>query len=197
MSLRRPRFPGLPLQPLPSRLFPVAGGPWPPATTLAGFMPGLAAMTSWPSPAVDVTAYSQFLDLQRKVWQMWVDSAQTIALRFMLAPPWMAYSPWVREEWIRMVSEKVAASHEAMNVAVTAGISGQNLNPRSLQKTAQGVLAPFSSRTRSNATRLGSRVLRGEAIAAAIPPIAPVATKRSRPKKARATAAPRRGTRHG
>ncbi len=194
MSSRSPRFPGLPMQGAASQLFPVAGGPWPPATTLAGFMPGLAALASWPPPRIDVASYGQFLDLQRKVWQMWVDSAQTIALRFMLAPPWMAYSPWVREEWVRMVSEKVAASTEAMNVAVKAGMTGQNLNPRSLQKTAQSVIDPFSSRTSSNASRLGSRVLRGDALVAAMPAL-PV--KRTKAKARPAATATRRSTRRG
>ena len=102
---------------------------------------------------------------------MWIDSAQTIALRFMLAPPWMAASPWVRKEWITMTAEKVAASHEAMNAAVKAGMSPASLNPRALPRTAEGVLAPFTSRTRSNASRLGSRVLNGEALSAALEPL--------------------------
>ena len=194
MFLRLPRYPGLPPQAFPSRLFPVAGGPWPATTTLAAYLPGLAALSAWPQPRIDVTAYSQYLDLQRKVWQMWIDSAQTIALRFMLAPPWMASSPWVREEWVRMVSEKVAASTEAMNVAVKAGINGDGLNPHAIQKTAQGVLAPFSTRTSSNATRLGSRVLRGEALAAAMPTLP--GTRAGSKGKATQAAARRRGRRH-
>lgn len=210
-SLHLP-FPGLPRSFFPPAPFATTGSPWSAATPSASYLPGLAALSSWPSPRFDITAYSQFLDLQHKVWQMWIDSAQTIALRLMLAPPWMAYSPWVREEWVRMVSEKVAASTEAMNVAVKAGIAGNGLHPHTLPKTAHGVLAPFSSRTSSNASRLGTRVLRGAPLAAAaalaMPPLGRVLPKagigskagtggKRGAKAARSVAAPRRGKRHG
>ena len=156
---------------------------------LAQFAPWAAA------PRLDVVAYGQFLELQRKVWQMWIDSAQTIALRFMLAPPWMAASPWVRNEWIRMTAEKVAASHESMNAAVKAGLSPGSLTPQSLPRTAEGVLAPVASRTRSNATRLGSRVLNGQALSAALEPITGKRPK-ARPAAAAKTTATKRGRRH-
>lgn len=164
----------------------------PPLTRLATTPFGGSPMIPWATPPrVDAATYGQFLDLQHKVWQMWVDSAQTIALRFMLAPPWMAASPWVRKEWVTMTTEKVAASREAMNAAVKAGLSPDSLTPRLLPRTAEGMLAPFTSRTRSNATRLGSRVLTGQALSAVLEPLTGKAGPHGIPVKAAAKATKR------
>lgn len=151
----------------------------------------------WASaPRGDIATIGQFLELQLKVWQMWIDSAQTIALRFLLAPPWMVASPWVRNEWLTMTAEKVAASHESMNAAVTAGLTAASFTPRALSRTAEGLLAPYSTRTRSNASRLGTRILNGEALSAALEPLA--GKRKRRPAKSSAVAAsPRRGRRRG
>ena len=171
----------------PMRSFPFANLSWPSANAVPDFLSRLAPWAS--PPRIDAKTYGQFLALQHKVWQMWIDSAQTIALRFMLAPPWMAASPWVRKEWVTMTTEKVAASHEAMSAAVKAGMSPESLTPHSLPRTAEGVLAPFTSRTRSNATRLGSRVLNGQALSAALEPLTGKVKRQGAATKAAARAA--------
>lgn len=179
-----PTFPGFPSLSL-------NGKAWPSTQPWSSLMSGLGALPPLgQAPRFDLSIFSDFLELQRRCWQLWVDSAQTIALRFMLAPPWMAASPWVREEWVKMTAEKVAASTEAINAAAIAGLRPDSYEPKAFSRTAHSVLAPFSSRTRSNATRLGSRALRSKnPLAAAMPAarkvaLAPAALALPQPKPA-------------
>ena len=111
--------------------------------------------------SVDFGLVGQVFELQTRLWQMWFDSAQTIALRFWLAPPWLGGSPWVRNEWFRMTAEKMTAAQEAVSTAVTRGMQPGAAAPRTMVRTAAAVLSPYSQRTRSNAARLSSRAARG------------------------------------
>lgn len=109
-------------------------------------------------PSFGPSGVSQVLELQHHFVQLWIDSAQTIAMRFWLAPPWLAGSAWVRDEWWRMTAEKFAASGESLTAAV-AGTVGAASTP--WFRTARLVLAPYTRRTSGNAKRLVSRAALG------------------------------------
>ena len=54
------------------------------ATPLSAAMSPLATV-----PTFGAAGVGQMLEFQRRCLQLWLDSSQTIAMRFWLAPPWL------------------------------------------------------------------------------------------------------------
>lgn len=109
-------------------------------------------------PSFGPSGVWQLLELHQHCLQLWIDSAQTIAMRFWLAPPWLFGSAWVRDEWWRMTAEKIAASGEAFTAVLAASATGPSTP---WVRTAHRMLAPYTRRTSGNARRLRSRVVLG------------------------------------
>jgi hypothetical protein len=142
--------------------------PLPPAATLMPSLPKIAALplTSAMLPLSRVPSFgpsgvNQLLDFHQRWVELWTNSAQTIALRFWLAPPWLVGSAWVRDEWWRMTSEKVAASGESMTAAMMSAMEPASWGRDPLTLTTELMLAPYTKRTSGNARRLASRALLG------------------------------------
>lgn len=112
-------------------------------------------MSAWTMPV------QQGLTAQRQMLDILAHSAQTIGLRFLLAPPWMGFHPWVRKEWHDMTAEKGKAIFDSMTGVATA--AAWPWTPHSSAQMLSAMLRPYHVKTRKNSARLG-----GEAVARAM-----------------------------
>lgn len=122
---------------------PAASSPWSAASA--------PWATNWLLPM------QQWMAAQYQICEILMNSSQTILLRFMLAPAWMGYDPWVRKEWHDMTAEKGRAAFDSMRGATLAAT--WPWTNRSASRIVKAAMLPYESKTRANAKRLGGKAI--------------------------------------